>query len=257
MTWIHSSNNTKTQALRTKPQWQPDGVLLVDKPYGCSSFDVIRRLKYHFGIRKIGHAGTLDPLATGLITIVMGKATKLSQNLMCGVKEYEGIIELGVKTSTYDKEGEIIATGSVVGIDRASVEKTMQTFLGDQYQQPPMFSAKKRDGVPLYKLARKGQDVEREPNFITIFKFDAISYEAPNVRFHVRCSKGTYIRSLAFDLGEKLGCGGHLAGLRRIKSGQYTIEDAVPLEVLLEKTSPERLKQYIIPYEKLSALSYS
>jgi tRNA pseudouridine 55 synthase len=256
MTWIHSLSS-KPQVPRTKLSCQPDGILLIDKPYGCSSFDVIRRLKYHFGIKKIGHAGTLDPLATGLIIIVLGKATKLSQHLMCGVKEYTGMVELGVKTSTYDKEGEIIETHPVEGIDKEIIEKNMRTFLGDQYQQPPMFSAKKRDGVPLYKLARKGHDVEREPNFITIFKFDVVDYEAPNVHFHVRCSKGTYIRSLAYDLGEKLGCGGHLAGLRRIKSGSFSIENAVPLEDLLEAKSPEILKQHIIPYETFSPLSFS
>ena len=256
MTWIHSLSS-KLQTSRTKLSCQPDGILLIDKPYGCSSFDVIRRLKYHFGIKKIGHAGTLDPLATGLIIVVLGKATKLSQNLMCGVKEYTGIIELGVKTSTYDKEGEVIETHPVEGVDKAMIEKSMQTFLGDQYQQPPMFSAKKRDGVPLYKLARKGHDVEREPNFITIFKFDAVAYEVPNVHFYVRCSKGTYIRSLAYDLGEKLGCGGHLAGLRRIKSGSFSIEEAVPLEDLLKAESAEVLKQHIIPYEKFSSLSFS
>ena len=256
MTWIHSFSS-KPQAPRTKLPAQPDGILLIDKPYGCSSFDVIRRLKYHFGIKKIGHAGTLDPLATGLIIIVLGKATKLSQHLMCGIKEYTGSVELGVKTSTYDKEGEITETHSVEGIDKGIIEKTMRTFWGDQYQQPPMFSAKKRDGVPLYKLARKGHDVEREPNFITIFKFDAVAYEAPNVHFHVRCSKGTYIRSLAHDLGEKLGCGGHLAALRRIKSGSFSIESAVPLEDLLNVKSPEALKQYIIPYETFASLSFS
>ena len=255
MTWIHSLDS-KLQVPRMKIQWQPDGILLVDKPYGCSSFDVIRRLKYHFGIRKIGHAGTLDPLATGLIIIVLGKATKLSQNLMCGIKEYTGIIELGVKTSTYDKEGEIIETHSTEGVDHATIEKSMRTFLGDQYQQPPMFSAKKRNGVPLYKLARKGHEVEREPNFITIFKFDVTAYEAPNVHFHVRCSKGTYIRSLAHDLGEKLGCGGHLAGLRRIKSGSFSIDNATSLDNLLEAKSTDALKQYIIPYEKFSSLSF-
>lgn len=254
MSWIHSSN-TKTQTSRAQSQVVYDGILLVDKPYGCSSFDVIRRLKYHFGIRKIGHAGTLDPLATGLLIIVLGKATKLSQSLMCGVKEYTGTIELGVKTSTYDREGEIIERRSVEQINKEMIEKNMQSFLGDQYQQPPMFSAKKHDGVPLYKLARKGHDVKREPNFITIFKFDAVSYEKPNVHFHVRCSKGTYIRSLAYDLGEKIGCGGHLAGLRRIKSGSFSIEDAMPLDDLLNEKSVEALKRHIIPYETYASLS--
>lgn len=256
MSWIYSSN-TKSQISRAQAQVQLDGILLVDKPYGCSSFDVIRRLKYHFGIRKIGHAGTLDPLATGLLIIVLGKATKLSQNLMCGVKEYTGIVELGVKTSTYDREGEVIETHSVEHVNGEMIEEGMRSFLGDQYQQPPMFSAKKRDGVPLYKLARKGHDVEREPNFITIFKFDMLSYEKPNVHFHVRCSKGTYIRSLAYDLGEKVSCGGHLAGLRRTKSGSFSVEEAYPLEDLLREASLEALKRCIIPYEKFSSLAFS
>ena len=250
MTWIHYSAEKEPKS-RPKTTLELDGVLLVDKPYGCSSFDVIRRLKRHFGIAKLGHAGTLDPLATGLLIVVLGKATKLSQALMCGIKEYTGIIQLGVKTSTYDREGEIIETHPTDGIDLPIIEKHMHSFIGDQYQEAPMFSAKKLDGVPLYKLARKGKEIKREPNFITIFKFDPTQYENANVHFHVRCSKGTYIRSLAYDLGERIGCGGHLAALRRIKSGEFSIEQSINLNELLENGSLELLKKRIIPLNQL------
>ena len=250
MTWIHYSPENDSKP-RPKISLELDGVLLVDKPYGCSSFDVIRPLKRHFGIAKLGHAGTLDPLATGLLIVVLGKATKLSQALMCGLKEYTGIIQLGVKTSTYDREGEIIETHPTDGIDLPMIEKHMLSFIGDQYQEAPMFSAKKLDGVPLYKLARNGKEIKREPNFITIFKFDPTQYENGNVHFHVRCSKGTYIRSLAYDLGERIGCGGHLAALRRIKSGDFSIEQAVDLNELLENGSLEFLKEHVIPLNQL------
>lgn len=254
MIWIHCSPNISTPLQRAKTQVQVDGILLIDKPYGCSSFDVIRRLKHHFGILKLGHAGTLDPLATGLLIVVLGKATKLSQQLMCGIKEYTGIIQLGTETSTYDREGEITETHSTDELNADLIQTCMQTFLGDQYQNPPMFSAKKHAGVPLYKLARKGRDIAREPNFISIEKFNLVHYDNPNVHFHVRCSKGTYIRSLAHDLGQKLECGGHLAGLRRIKSGHFSIENAMDLNDILGKNSIEGLKPYIIPYENYQLL---
>jgi len=233
---------------RTKLSLDVNGVLLIDKPYGCSSFDVLRKLKYHFGITKLGHAGTLDPLATGLLVVVLGKATKLSQMLMCNQKEYTGIIQLGIETSTYDAEGEIVSTQSVDGISQEQVQQVMKGFLGDQYQQPPMFSAKKKNGVPLYKLARKGQEVEREPNFITIFSFEMEHFALPNVTFRVKCSKGTYIRSLAYDLGKKVGCGAHLASLRRTRSGSLGIDQAITLDELLEQTT-SFLMERLIPCE--------
>lgn len=224
-----------------------DGILLIDKPYGCSSFDVIRQLKFYFGIKKLGHAGTLDPLATGLLIVVLGKATKISQQLMNGVKTYEGSFLLGMETTTYDCEGDTVETRSVNGITAEDVQVAMQGFLGDQYQQPPMFSARKIHGVPLYKLARKGQTVERKPSFITLFKFDCIHYQAPEVQFCVKCSKGTYVRSLAHDLGQKLGCGAHLSALRRTQSGKFTLQQAVSMPALLEHASLENLKQHILP----------
>lgn len=246
MIWIHCSPKQSLPVKRAKTQVKMDGILPVDKPYGCSSFDVIRWLKHHFGILKLGHAGTLDPLATGLLIVVLGKATKLSQQLMCGIKEYTGIIQLGTETSTYDREGEIVVTQSISDIDDAKIRNTMKSFLGDQYQNPPMFSAKKHEGTPLYKLARKGKDIERSPNFISIENFDMVYFESPDVHFHVKCSKGTYIRSLAHDLGERLGCGGHLAALRRIRSGEFSIDQAIALKDLLDM-SIETLKEHIIP----------
>ena len=234
---------------RTKPSLDLNGVLLIDKPYGCSSFDVLRKLKYHFGITKLGHAGTLDPLATGLLVVVLGKATKLSQTLMCGQKEYTGTIQLGVETSTYDAEGEILSTHSVDGITQEEILQAMRGFLGDQYQQAPMFSAKKKNGIPLYKLARKGQEVEREPNFITIFNFQMEHFALPNIAFRVKCSKGTYIRSLAYDLGKRIGCGAHLASLRRTCSGSLTIDQAITLDELLAQNT-NFLMKHIIPCEQ-------
>ena len=242
--WIHSSVHAKRARISTNI----DGILPIDKPCGCSSYDVIRRLKYTFGFRKIGHAGTLDPLATGLLLIVLGKATKASQALMCGSKTYEGIIQLGVETTTYDREGEVTQTRPTDGITEESIRTVLQSFIGDQYQQPPVFSAKKINGVPLYKLARKGQEPKITPNFITIFQCDLLSYDAPNLRLRVRCSKGTYIRSLAHDIGFKLNCGGHLAQLRRTRSGTFSIDQAIPLDVLLEE--PALLKQYIVSEEE-------
>ena len=239
--WVHSSVHTKRARMTTNI----DGVLPIDKPYGCSSYDVIRRLKYTFGFRKIGHAGTLDPLATGLLLIVLGKATKASQTLMCGAKTYEGIIQLGVETTTYDREGEVTQTRPTEGITEERIRTVLQSFIGDQYQQPPIFSAKKINGIPLYKLARKGQVPQPTPNFITIFECDLLSYDAPNLRLRVRCSKGTYIRSLAHDIGEKLSCGGHLAQLRRTHSGNFSVEQAIPLDTLLKE--PMLLKKYLVP----------
>ncbi len=228
-----------------------DGVLLIDKAADWTSFDVIRFLRGRFHIAKIGHAGTLDPFATGLLVVVLGKATKLSQQLMSSKKTYEGSLKLGEETDTYDKEGTITAQAPVDGIQIEHLREAMKSFLGDQYQMPPMFSAKKIHGVPLYKLARKGQEVERQPNFITVFDFQCLDYTAPVVNFKVQCSKGTYVRALAFDLGRKLGCGAHLTSLRRTQSGSFSIEQAVSLDLLRDE-SVKSLQPYLIPYEQLA-----
>ena len=211
-----------------------EGVLLIDKPSGMTSHDVVDRVRRKLKMKRIGHAGTLDPLATGLLIILVGKATKLSQYLMSLDKVYEGTITLGVATNTYDAEGEVMTTISVPELTMDEVSKTLGSFMGDQYQTPPMFSAVKIDGQPLYKLARKGVEVEREPRFIRISKFEATRFESPEIDFTLNCTKGTYVRTLASDIGEKLDCGAHLSSLRRTASDRFHIKDSITLEAFRE-----------------------
>ena len=211
-----------------------EGVLLIDKPSGMTSHDVVDKVRRKLKMKRIGHAGTLDPLATGLLIILVGKATKLSQYLMSLDKVYEGTITLGVATNTYDAEGEVMTTIPVPELTMDAVSKTLDSFMGDQYQTPPMFSAVKINGQPLYKLARKGQEVEREPRFIRISRFETTRFESPEIDFSLDCTKGTYVRTLASDIGEKLGCGAHLSGLRRTASDRFRIEDSITLEAFQE-----------------------
>lgn len=213
-------------------QTELEGVLLIDKPSGMTSHDVVDRVRRVLRMKRIGHAGTLDPMATGLLIILVGKATRLSQYLTSLDKVYEGTIILGQTTNTHDADGEIVASRPVPPLSEAEARQAMNEFVGDQYQTPPMFSAKKREGVPLYKLARKGQEVEREPRFIRIAQFELLRFDLPELDVRVRCSKGTYIRTLAHDLGEKLGCGAHLSSLRRTATDRFAIEQAATLEEL-------------------------
>jgi tRNA pseudouridine55 synthase len=223
-----------------------EGVLLVDKPTGLTSHDVVARIRRIFKMKRVGHAGTLDPLATGLLIILIGKATKLSQFLMSLDKVYEGTIKLGESTTTQDAEGEILSSRPVPELTQQDVEAKTKTFVGDQYQIPPMYSAIKKDGVPLYKLARKGKTIEREPRFIRISAFDVLSYSDPLIDIRVHCSKGTYVRTLAHDLGESLGCGAHLVALRRTESDRFSIEKAHTI-ASLEEAPHSDLKKFLIP----------
>jgi tRNA pseudouridine55 synthase len=206
-----------------------EGVLLVDKPTGFTSHDVVARLRRKLAMKRIGHAGTLDPMATGLLVILVGKATRISQYLTNLDKEYEGTIELGKVTNSQDADGEVLETRPVPPLTAEQVRAAMQTFLGDQYQTPPMFSAIKVGGVPLYKLARKGEDVAREPRFIRVASYELTRFAPPHLDFRLRCSKGTYVRTLAHDLGQKLGCGAHLCALRRTATDRLRIDAALPL----------------------------
>lgn len=211
-----------------------EGVLLIDKPKGWTSHDVVMQVRRKFKMKRVGHAGTLDPMATGLLFILVGRATKVSAYLMSMEKGYDGTLCLGVSTDSYDAEGCVTMTRPVPSFDVDFLKGHMQSFLGDQYQVPPMFSAKKVDGTPLYKLARKGKSIEREPRFIHVKKFDFKGYEAPNLSFSVTCSKGTYIRSIAHDLGEKLGCGGHLIQLTRTSIGEQSLDAALSWDAFQE-----------------------
>jgi len=223
-----------------------EGVLLVDKPEGLTSHDVVDRVRHKLKMKRVGHAGTLDPNATGLLILLIGKATKLSQFLMGLDKTYEGTITLGVKTTTQDVEGEVVSERPVPELTEEAVREAMQAFVGDQYQIPPMFSAKKMDGVPLYKLARKGKTVEREPRFIHVASFNLDRWESPEIDFKLQCSKGTYVRTVADDLGEKLGCGGYLKELRRTDIERFRIEDSIELEAF-EELSLEEVRGWLIP----------
>ena len=224
----------------------PEGILLVDKPKGITSHDVVDRVRRIFRIKKVGHAGTLDPMATGLMIILIGKATKVSQYMMSMDKEYTGTMKLGEETDSQDAEGEILVTKEVPELTEEQVRAEMKAFLGDQYQTPPMFSAKKVNGQKLYKLARQGKTVQREPRVINISKFEMTSFSLPEISFLVGCSKGAYIRTIAHDLGQKLGCGAHLNVLRRTGIGQFRIEQADTLEVLKE-ASPTALRKKLVP----------
>lgn len=223
-----------------------EGVLLIDKPSGITSHDVVDRVRRRLRMKRVGHAGTLDPNATGLLIILVGKSTKLSQYLMGLDKTYEGVITLGSSTTTQDVEGDVVETRPVPELTEDQLREAMGSFVGDQYQTPPMFSAKKVDGVALYKLARKGQTIEREPRFIHISRFQLDRWEMPDIEFTMSCSKGTYVRTVAHDLGEKLGCGAHLRDLRRTDIERFKIEDSVELESF-EDLSLEEIREWLIP----------
>ncbi|NNE55833.1 MAG: tRNA pseudouridine(55) synthase TruB [Flavobacteriales bacterium] len=217
-----------------------DGVLLiVDKPYEWTSFDVVNKLRYairkQFGWKKIkvGHAGTLDPLATGVLVICVGRATKQINELMAQEKEYTGTITLGATTPSYDLETEVDQTFPTDHITEEILEKARQSFLGTISQTPPIFSAKKIDGKRAYKAARAGQEVKMRSVEVDIQRFDLTRVELPEVDFDLKCSKGTYVRSIAFDFGQKLDSGAHLSTLRRTASGPFSIDQAKTVEELV------------------------
>lgn len=228
-----------------------DGALLVDKPAGPTSHDIVDEIRRAFAIKKVGHCGTLDPNATGLLIILLGRATKLSEKLMSDDKVYSGWIKFGETTNSYDSEGEITSTRPVPALTVDALDTAAEGFLGDQMQEPPMVSAVKVGGVPLYKLARKGMEVERKSRLIHIYNFRFTRYEEPYGSFRIACTKGTYVRTIAYDLGEKLGCGAHLATLRRETSGKFEVSDAVQYEEVLRMSQAE-LAGRVIPFLQLA-----
>lgn len=211
-----------------------DGVLLVDKPSDWTSHDVVAKIRGHFRIKKVGHGGTLDPMATGLLVILLGRGTKLSERIMGGDKTYEGVFQFGATTDSHDREGEVLEEKDASGVTREALDAEVKNWVGDIMQTPPMVSAIKKDGVPLYKLARKGVTIEREPRLRHIYEFSILGYTPPDVTFRVKCTKGTYVRTLAHDVGQALGCGAHLRSLRRTQSGTLSLDDARCLEDILK-----------------------
>lgn len=228
-----------------KPK-EMEGVLLVDKPTDHTSHDVVARLRRKLHMKRIGHAGTLDPMATGLLIMLIGKATRISQYLISLDKEYEGTIELGKITDSQDAQGQVMETRPVPALTEPELRKVMDSFLGDQYQTPPMYSAIKIDGVPLYKSARKGEEIEREPRFIRVSSFELTRFGVPSFDFRLRSSKGTYVRTIAHDLGQRLGCGAHLSALRRTATDRFNISQAITLDAI-EKLSLPEIEQRLIP----------
>jgi len=209
-----------------------DGVLLVDKAAGMTSHDVVAITRRALNTRKVGHCGTLDPLATGLLIVVIGRATKIQDLLMAEDKEYVGTMQLGVTTASQDADGAIVETKPVPDYSREQIDAAFAKFHGDFYQLPPMVSAIKKDGVPLYKLARQGKTVEREPRFVHVYAHEVQAVRLPAIDFRVVCSKGFYVRTYAFDIGNELGCGAHLQSLRRTKSGRFSADQAVTVDEL-------------------------
>jgi tRNA pseudouridine55 synthase len=229
-----------------------DGAILIDKPAGPTSHDVVDAIRRKFGIKKVGHCGTLDPNATGLLIIVLGRGTKLSEKLMSDDKVYEGTIKFGESTDSYDADGEHTASLPVPPMTLDHLNEEAAAFVGDQMQKPPMVSAVKIKGVPLYKLARKGMEVEREARLIHVYSFRFTEYREPIGTFKLACTKGTYVRSIANDLGQKLSCGAHLATLRRSVSGKFDVAESVTLDEVL-KMSESQLEKRVIPFLRLAA----
>ena len=215
-----------------------NGIVIVDKPQGWTSQDVTARLRRVFNTRRIGHGGTLDPMATGVLPVFVGRATRGVEFFEHAEKTYETVLQLGITTDTEDISGTVLTKTEPSVTEEAFLEILSQ-FRGDILQTPPMYSALKVNGQKLYDLARKGVEVQRQPRPITIHELTCLSFDGDTARLRVRCSKGTYIRTLCKDIGEALGCGGCMAALRRTSAGEYTLEDAIPLETLLETEVPE------------------
>jgi tRNA pseudouridine55 synthase len=220
------------------------GILNLDKPKGMTSHDVVRQVRRVTGIRKVGHAGTLDPMATGVLLVCVGRATRLAEYLLTGDKGYQATVRLGVETDTYDADGRVLSS-SPVRIGRGEVEAALLEFSGPIDQVPPMYSAVKHKGRPLYVIARRGVTVEREPRQVRVSRVAMTDWSPPEFSLEVVCSAGTYVRSLAHDLGQRLGCGAHLTRLVRCRSGRFELADAVPLREL----TPDNWKVYLRPME--------
>lgn len=224
-----------------------DGILLIDKPSGITSHDVVDYIRKKTGIRRIGHTGTLDPNATGLLILCLGKATKLSEYFIALDKTYEGKMRLGITSDSHDIDGNIIKENEVKNVPKREIKKYISDFIGEIEQIPPMVSAIKIGGKRLYKMAREGVTIEREPRKVKIYEFELLKIELPDIWFRISCSRGTYVRTLCHDFGEKIGYGAILTELKRTKVGNYSIDNAISLESLSTK---EEIQKYLIPIEK-------
>ena len=225
-----------------------DGILVIDKPQGPTSHDVVAAVRKALHIKKVGHTGTLDPMATGVLPLVLGRATKLARYATGADKTYRAVVRLGVTTRTLDADGEVVEQ-KPVDCTAAQAEAALRRFLGTIEQLPPMYSAKKVDGQKLYRLARKGIEVHRDKKVVHIRQIEAVSFAAPDLCFDVSCSAGTYVRVLAQDIGEVLGCGGHLLSLSRLRAGPFALGDAIALASLIE--DPELARTRLLPLSRV------
>ena len=222
------------------------GVLVIDKPIGYTSHDIVQIVRRGTHIRRAGHTGTLDPRASGVLVVLLGPAVRLSEYVSASKKRYQAVIQLGANTDTYDSEGVITDTFDV-NVTEEEFEAALDNFVGEIEQVPPPYSAVKVRGRKAYDMARKGETVELDPRNVTVFNMELLEWAPPEVVVDVYCSSGTYVRSLAYDLGAQLGCGAHLVGLRRTKSGQFTLRNAIPLQTLRESFEQNTWYQYLIP----------
>jgi len=226
-----------------------DGLVVVDKPAGCTSHDVVARLRRVYEQRRVGHAGTLDPMATGVLVVCLGQAVRLSEYLIDHDKVYRARVRLGVETDTYDATGQVLSERTV-NVTPAQVHAALNSFVGKISQRPPAHSAIQRDGVRAYKLARQGIVLEMEPRTVEIYAIHLRAVNGEEIEFDLHCSKGTFVRSLAHDLGATLGCGAHLSALRRLASGTFTIEESVTLDALRAAADQDGLQAYLVPMQR-------
>lgn len=227
-----------------KPQLS--GVIIVDKPIGMTSHDVVQIVRKGTNIRRAGHTGTLDPRASGVLVILVGPAVRLSEYVSASDKRYQAVIQLGSSTDTFDADGRVLSS-TAVDISEDQFDEVLQSFVGEIEQVPPPYSAVKVKGKKAYEMAREGEEVDLEPRMINVYSLELLEWAPPEAVIDVYCSSGTYVRSLAHDLGEKLGCGAHLTGLRRTKSGRFTLRDAVPLRKLKEAFDNNTWEEFLIP----------
>ncbi|MBN2047056.1 MAG: tRNA pseudouridine(55) synthase TruB [Anaerolineaceae bacterium] len=223
------------------------GVLVIDKPIGLTSHDVVQVVRRGTGIRRAGHTGTLDPRASGVLVVLVGPAVRLSEYVSASDKRYQAVVQLGSSTDTYDSEGVVTVSQSDVVVTEEDFTNALQDFVGEIEQVPPPYSAVKVKGRKAYEMARRGETVELKPRMINVYNLELLEWSPPEAVIDVYCSSGTYVRSLANDLGEKLGCGAYLVGLRRTKSGKFTLRDAIPLSKLKEAFETNTWYEYLIP----------
>ena len=237
--------------VRSGCNWE--GIVVLDKPSGPTSHDVVDLVRKKLAIRQVGHTGTLDPVASGVLVIMLGKATKLSRFLMPAEKSYTATLKLGLETDTMDVEGCVTDMKTVPDFSKEEISCALESFKGDQLQVPPMYSAKKVNGKKLYKLARAGKKVEREPSEVTIFDIGLLDYSHPELTFYVKCSKGTYLRVLCSDIGRILGCCAYMTALKRIQNGVFKLENAVGLDNFMDMGC-EKIKSVILSLDKVNEI---